>query len=105
MKTNHQQLRGAAANALRIGGEYAPLGITPFLTTLQRPTSRAFEEITEAAAILAELEAMPGFEWHEGGRTDWETCCARIAKGISEQSLAMTSKDIAATTRARYKQS
>jgi hypothetical protein len=90
-------LNDAAANALRIAGEVV---CDDHEQLLLHPEAARFAQITQAAAVLAHIEQQPGFAWHENGRTDWETCCARIARRI-ESGKPLNRAGILKATRAR----
>lgn len=75
-------LNDAAANALRIMAEVNPGPMFDHENLMMRPEEPAFIRTVQAAAVLAEIERAPGFTWNEGRTTDWETCCARIARFV-----------------------
>jgi hypothetical protein len=77
-------LNDAASNALRIAGEVSPVSMD-HEQLLMRPECALFARITSAAATLAFVENQPGFQWNEGGQTDWETACARLARVIEKR--------------------
>lgn len=73
-------LNNAASNALRIAGELYPAG--GFEAFLCEPSAPMFSKVVFAAAVLAHIEAEPGFAWNETTANDWESVCASIARTI-----------------------